>query len=41
MEGSFDHGNEPLDRLCVVVRVSAYTSRGPGSILGAARFSEK
>jgi hypothetical protein len=31
-----------LDRFCgLVVRVPGYTSRGPGSIPGAARFSEK
>jgi hypothetical protein len=31
-----------LDRLCgLVVRVPAYGSRGPGSIPGATRFSEK
>jgi hypothetical protein len=30
------------DRLCgVVVRVPSYRYRGPGSILGATRFSEK
>jgi hypothetical protein len=30
------------DRLCgLVVRVSGYRSRGPGSIRGATRFSEK
>jgi hypothetical protein len=30
------------DRLCgLVVRVPGYRSRGPGSILGAARLSEK
>jgi hypothetical protein len=30
------------DRLCgLVVRVPGYRSRGPGSILGATRFSEK
>jgi hypothetical protein len=30
------------DRLCgLVVRVTGYRSRGPGSILGATRFSEK
>jgi hypothetical protein len=30
------------DRLCaLVVRVPDYRSRGPGSILGATRFSEK
>jgi hypothetical protein len=30
------------DRLCgLVVRVSGYRSRGPGSIPGATRFSEK
>jgi hypothetical protein len=29
-------------RLCgLVVRVPGYRSRGPGSILGASRFSEK
>jgi hypothetical protein len=31
-----------LDRLCgLVVRVPGYRSRGPGSISGAIRFSEK
>jgi hypothetical protein len=31
-----------MDRLCgLVVRVPGYTSRGPGSIRGATRFSEK
>jgi hypothetical protein len=31
-----------LDRLCgLVVRVLGYRSRGPGSIPGATRFSEK
>jgi hypothetical protein len=31
-----------IDRLCdLVVRVTAYGSRGPGSIPGAARFSKK
>jgi hypothetical protein len=31
-----------FDRLCgLVVRVPGYRSRGPGSIPGAARFSEK
>jgi hypothetical protein len=31
-----------VDRLCgLVVRVSGYRSRGPGSILGAIRFSGK
>jgi hypothetical protein len=31
-----------VDRLCgLVVRVPGYISRGPGSILGATRFSEK
>jgi hypothetical protein len=30
------------DRLCdLVVRVTAYRSRGPGSIPGSTRFSEK
>jgi hypothetical protein len=30
------------DRLCgLMVRVPGYSSRGPGSIPGAARFSEK
>jgi hypothetical protein len=30
------------DRLCgLVVRVSGYGSKGPGSITGATRFSEK
>jgi hypothetical protein len=30
------------DRVCdMVVRVPSYRSRGPGSIPGAARFSEK
>jgi hypothetical protein len=30
------------DRLCgLVVRVSVYRSRGPASILGGTRFSEK
>jgi hypothetical protein len=32
----------PADRLCgLVVRVPGYRSRGPGSILGTTRFSEK
>jgi hypothetical protein len=31
-----------FDRLCgLVVRVPDYTSRGPGLILGATKFSEK
>jgi hypothetical protein len=31
-----------LDRLCgLVIRVPDYRSRGPGSIPGATRFSEK
>jgi hypothetical protein len=31
-----------IDRLCgLVVRVPGYRSRGPGSIAGANRFSEK
>jgi hypothetical protein len=31
-----------LDRLCgLVVRVHGYRSRGPGSVPGATRFSEK
>jgi hypothetical protein len=31
-----------IDRLCgLVVRVLGYRSRGPGSIAGATRFSEK
>jgi hypothetical protein len=31
-----------VDRLCgLVVRVPGYRSRGPGSIPGATRFSEK
>jgi hypothetical protein len=31
-----------IDRLCgLVVRVPGYKSRGPGSIAGATRFSEK
>jgi hypothetical protein len=31
-----------MDRLCgLVVRVLGYRSRGPGSIAGATRFSEK
>jgi hypothetical protein len=30
-----------MDRLCgLVVRIPGYISRGPGSILGATRFSE-
>jgi hypothetical protein len=32
----------PVDRLCgLVVRVPGYRSRGPGSIPGPTRFSEK
>jgi hypothetical protein len=31
-----------MDRLCdLVVRVNGYRSRGPGSISGTTRFSEK
>jgi hypothetical protein len=34
--------NSVLDRLCgLVVRVPGYRSRGPGSISGATRFTEK
>jgi hypothetical protein len=39
-----EHFNPKIgdDRLCgQVARVPAYTSRGPGSIPGATRFSEK
>jgi hypothetical protein len=33
---------ERIDRLCgLVARVPGYRFRGPGSILGGARFSEK
>jgi hypothetical protein len=34
--------DRPIDRLCgLVVRVPGYRSRGPGSIPGTTRFSEK
>jgi hypothetical protein len=38
----FDTLNDGFDRLCgLVVRVPGYRSRGPGTISGATRFSEK
>jgi hypothetical protein len=38
----FLRSNKTGDRLCgLVVRVPGYRSRGPGSILGTTRFSEK
>jgi hypothetical protein len=39
---SSDSGLEKQDHLCgLVVRVPGYRSRGPGSIPGATRLSEK
>jgi hypothetical protein len=39
---TFREACELLDRLCgLVLRVPGYRSRGPGSIPGATRFSEK
>jgi hypothetical protein len=38
----FDRLCHVVDRICgLVVRVPAYRSRGPGSITGASRYSEK
>jgi hypothetical protein len=38
----FTYSLSCVDRLCgLVVRGPGYRSRGPGSITGAARFSEK